>query len=567
MRLYLPGHENIAFFKRFVRDFMALYKYNRLILEVNAAMRLDRHPELNAGWIDFAKDLIYSRRDRPTGPHQEYQDSTHHDTGDGAVLEKEEVAELVRWARLHYIEVIPELPSLTHSYYLLTRHRELAEIQDAEWPDAYCPSNPKSYELLFDVFDEYIEVMKPAMLHVGHDEWRAPIGVCPHCRGKDPRELFIQDVNKIHDYLAKKGVGMTIWGDHLVESVRGKAVFDRISPTGYKHQWPGALTPEQVREKIPKDILIANWFWREGRAGEGEMNDIKLEEWGFRQIYGNFTPDMQDYARRSARRGVIGGAPSSWAATTEFNFGKDLMYDFLGCANLLWSKQRLDPKELTGVVQARMPEVRRSLSGVTAPSAEGDPVVPVDMAAHYNAALPSGARGGTVRAGALVFDLGGPAAILRTGSGAEAKRIPVGEDASSLIFLHASDKPARNDFAYRYIYNFDDTAELLGYYEVVYEDGLVQTVPIRYGVNILERTWGTSHNPRSYCYRADPVECGDSATFFAFEWVNPRFGKAIKEICVKGSAEGNAVILKALSVVKKRPFPEPVKARSQEPMP
>ena len=36
IRLYLPGHENIAFFKRFLRDFMALYKFNRVIMEVNA---------------------------------------------------------------------------------------------------------------------------------------------------------------------------------------------------------------------------------------------------------------------------------------------------------------------------------------------------------------------------------------------------------------------------------------------------------------------------------------------------------------------------------------------------
>jgi hypothetical protein len=31
IRLYVPGPENIAFFKRFLRDFMALYKYNKVI--------------------------------------------------------------------------------------------------------------------------------------------------------------------------------------------------------------------------------------------------------------------------------------------------------------------------------------------------------------------------------------------------------------------------------------------------------------------------------------------------------------------------------------------------------
>ena len=70
VKLYLPGRNNIPFFKRFVRDFMALYKYNTLIMEMNAGMRLDSHPELNSGWLEFARDANYSRRNYPPGtPH------------------------------------------------------------------------------------------------------------------------------------------------------------------------------------------------------------------------------------------------------------------------------------------------------------------------------------------------------------------------------------------------------------------------------------------------------------------------------------------------------------------
>ena len=97
-------------------------------------------------------------------------------TADGKVLEKEEVAALVASARQYHIEVTPEVRSLTHSYYLLTRHRELAEIADAEWPDICCPSNPKVYDLLFDLLEEYIQVMKPRMGHAGHDPGRCDRG-------------------------------------------------------------------------------------------------------------------------------------------------------------------------------------------------------------------------------------------------------------------------------------------------------------------------------------------------------------------------------------------------------
>ncbi len=110
LKLYLPGRANIAYFKRFVRNVMALYKYNTLFLEMNAAMRFDRHPELNAGWLEFTRDLTYTRRERSWGPGRQFQDSANADTADGGVLEKEQVAELVRFVRQHHIDVIPEIP-------------------------------------------------------------------------------------------------------------------------------------------------------------------------------------------------------------------------------------------------------------------------------------------------------------------------------------------------------------------------------------------------------------------------------------------------------------------------
>jgi len=491
IKLYLPGRQNIPFFKRFVRNFMALYKYNKLIVEMNAGMRLDRHPELNAGWVEFARDLTDTRRDRPEGPQRQYQDSSHYDTADGGVLEKEEVADLVRWARENFIEVIPEIPSLTHSYYLLTRHLELAEIPEAEWPDTYCPSNPGSYRLLFDVLDEYIEVTKPRMVQIGHDEWRMPWGVCPRCRSKDPRELFAGDVRKIRDHLAEKGIRTVIWGDHLLEAVTGEHLRPRVSPSGYHYNIPGGLSAAQVEGLIPKDILVFNWFWNdaEDRPSDpgryGESDDLWLQELGFQQVYGNFTAEIQNYGRRSSRSSVLGGAPSAWEATTEFNFGKDLLEDFVGCASLLWSTHWVDREQLPEVVQAMMPGLRRNLGGKDLPSDLGAPVVPLRIAPHFTPGPPpkllsldaTGLKAGRLNVGNLVFDLADPSSqhgkfgvIATTGDNGgqrateEAVGIPVGVDVSSLIFLQACARPASSAPGYTYIFNFPDTADLLGWY-------------------------------------------------------------------------------------------------------
>ena len=150
--------------------------------------------------------------------------------------------------------------------------------------------------------------------------------------------------------------------------------------------------------------------------------------------------------------------------------------------------------------------------------------------------------------------------------------IKVGVDATSLIFLHACAKAATNKEAYRLIWDFDDSADLLGWYEVIYEDDFPEVVPIRYGVNILEWNWGKQQPTAKYCYGADLVACGpeqDPITFFAFEWTSPRLGKAVQEIRLKGSKRfrgavpgfensfgevipNNAVILKAVSYVQRR---------------
>lgn len=599
IKLYIPGRDNIPFFKRFISDFMALYKFNKVIIEVNAVMRFDSHPELNAGWVEFARELDYSRRNNAVGPKGYYQNSNHRDAGDGGILEKKEVSDLVEFSNEHYIEVIPEIPTLTHTYYLLTRHRELADVQDSEWPSTYCPSNPETYDLLFDVFDEYIDVMKPKMIHIGRDEWwGAPIDYCPRCRGKDYLEMFAQDLNKIYDYLAKKDIKVAMWGDHLLENVRKKGVINRKYFTGEKYQTPGALPLTMVKEKIPKDILIFNWFYGD------QQNDYTLEELGFKQVYGNMLPSIENWDQRKKLTGMIGGAPSSWAATTEFNFGKDLTGFFLGCANLLWSKKEpLTPNEHFETIQQLMPSIHRNLDRLRYPSETGDPVVPIDIHSYFNESSEDklfGVDFSTLKTGIIANDFqkfqlpgklsGSGKKVITVGTLGEkaldlvqeVKGIKINEDVSSLIFLHTCALKANNEKAYRKIYNFDDTSDLLGWYEIVYEDDFVETIPIRYGYNILEWNirksenyleWydrGQGSSQDRYCYKADAVDCSDDMhenpiNFFAFEWINKRFGKKIKEVNIKGTSnymnsqnkviENNAIMLAAISVVKKREVP------------
>jgi hypothetical protein len=595
IRLYVPGPDNIPYFKRFMRDFMALYKYNKVIIELNC-MRLDKHPEVNAGWIEFSKSLQYSRSNSTEGVRGEEKNSSHFDCGDGFIIEKSDVKDIVDYASENFLEVIPEIPSLTHGYWLLTKHPELAEYPGDKWPDTYCPSNPDSYKLMFDVYDEYIDVIKPKMIHIGHDEWwGAPLGVCPNCKGKDPSKLFAGDVVKIHKYMADKGIKIAMWGDYLLESVRNKGPQNRTSSTGVKYQTPGAVRPEVVMSDIPKDILVLNWFWID------QNKEMELQKFGFKQIYGNFTPNISNWDERVKKIDLMGGAPSSWAATNEFNFGKDLMLDYMGCANFVWSSHTLGQREQMAIVNELMPFVRSRLTGNRIPSREAGTLEPVNISSKFNLKKNPGVfnvdlgalKTGEVSTGSKIFNLASNGENCAVAVGVKGKGenslpvkvegIPVNEDVSSLIFLHACALPAENQKAYFNIPDFFDSSPLLGWYEIVYEDNYRITVPVQYGVNILEWNPGgedrldkmegeTGAAQNVYAYNADPVNCSATAgkppVFFSFEWVNPRFGKKIKEVNLFGTTDyqatgtdygkpayaplrSNAILLAGLTKVKK----------------
>jgi hypothetical protein len=147
----------------------------------------------------------------------------------------------------------------------------------------------------------------------------------------------------------------------------------------------------------------------------------------------------------------------------------------------------------------------------------------------------------------------------------EVKGIVIGRDVSSLIFLHSCILEGNISGAHCAPYNPSQTAELLGWYEVVYDDGFKETIPIQYGVNIREYT------SEKNCYYSDAISVGDK-TFYAFEWKNKRFGEKIKTVnllgtenarrhlrnsCFESKAKfepipSNALILLGISVVEIR---------------
>ena len=329
IKLLMPGREEIKYFKEFI-DCMLYFRHNTVMLEIGGAMEYKRHPEINEGWEEYAAFMSeYSGKSKKlqesTYPWR--KNSIHSNNGAGSYLTQAEVKDLIKYCNDRGVSIIPEVPSTSHCDYLLTRHPELAERPEDPYPDTFCPSNPDSYRLLFDVLDEVIEVFNPEIINIGHDEYYS-INICDRCRKRlmTNYEILAEDLTKIHGYLAAKGVKTMIWCDKLtnVETEDGQnfgGALNRI----YKNwnaqgELLAVLRPTwQARDMIPKDIICMNWFWSYGERYDGEVKDFPV-------VFGNFRGYGMNNYRKRCGNNCTGGMCSDWGATSPVYLQRNCIY-------------------------------------------------------------------------------------------------------------------------------------------------------------------------------------------------------------------------------------------------
>lgn len=308
LKIYIPSRDNIPFFYETI-DLCGYLGYNKLVIEVGGAMEYKRHPEINEGWEEYSEIFTeYQGKSLDVmGSVPFHKNSIHSENGGGSYLTQDEVSQLISYCNERGIEVIPEVPCLSHCDYLLTRHPDLAERKEDPLPDTYCPSNPKSYELLFDVLEEVIEVFNPNIVHIGHDEYYS-LKLCPLCKDKKGEDIFADDINKIYNFLKERNIKTMMWGEKLL-TLHAKDG----SPGGGLERDVGKgsfYIPEvyKARDLIPKDIIIMHWYW-----GVNKDTEVQLYDRGFPVVFGNFRASGMDDWQNRKKSGVEGVSISNWS--------------------------------------------------------------------------------------------------------------------------------------------------------------------------------------------------------------------------------------------------------------
>lgn len=549
VHLYLPGRDHLPFARRYLRDFLLRYKYNGIVLEVGGAMRLDSRPEISAGWRRTVREW-YAHGETmdalaegiPLGTANRFAASLHVGVGDGSYVEKDDVRRFASWAEQYGLEIVPEIQSLSHAYYLASVHREIAEDPDMAWPDSYCPSNPESYRILFDVMDEYLDVLKPKRVHIGHDEWRAG-AFCSRCHGKDTGALFAADITTIREHLDARGIETWLWGDHFV---------DGHNRFGKRWSETGPVLYDRPDTRAARDILAAgkplhilNW--------SGEAGDATFRGLGWPFIVGNLAgTEQKDWAGRVARSGTRGGEVSSWGAFEEFVLGKLQIPEAVFTANLLWSKVVTRKDDALEHTAAAMAGVRGLLAAKPVPSASANPMrfEVQDLASAFNHAPRgdgwdlTGLKPGRGYSYAVPFAVADPArgpsvvtVARRPGDRPTRVALPVSGRWASLLFVQSATGEGRPSIHAGDQTHFPhESSELLGFYEVRYADELVATHEIRFDETV--GPWNAGLSRLYYPTRpilAGTLPDGGKAVLWASEWVNPRPDVPIVSVTLVGT--------------------------------
>jgi len=342
VKLYMPGRGGIAFFKGFI-DQMVYYRHNTVMLEIGGAMEYKRHPGINQKWDEYCTVMSAypGKANEVQSAHKWFKNSIHFENGEGSWLTQDEVRDLAAYCAARGVEIIPEVPCTSHCDYMLNYRPELAERPDDPYPDTFCPSNPASYELLWDILDEVVEVFDPKIINIGHDEYYS-IGVCEVCKQRDAVDILTQDLTRIYDYLKAKGVQTMFWADKILNMTDncgfGGAEIKMHKNWNLEKEFWGIIPATwPAVDTIPKDMICLNWSW--GYRGTDEV----YRDGGFQVVFGNFSgTEMLRYRERCAGN-VHGGIQSNWSVTNETYLQRNGIYFELAFDNILfWDKSFSD---------------------------------------------------------------------------------------------------------------------------------------------------------------------------------------------------------------------------------
>lgn len=263
------GNTALPFHRRLIANVFSRFKLNRLVLQCEQA-QWQTTKAVNPPWA----------------------------------MSKEDLGKEVAFARRHGLEPIPLISSLGHVRWLLhdKPFRDLREDPDQDYNIA--AANPRTYRLLFRLYDEALQTFHSHALHIGGDElmYGGRYPFASKAKLKTVAAAFNYQVRSLHSYLSARGVKTMLWADMLVPH----GEFPDAANA------PDAPQASQMRRGLPRDVQLVDWHY----GIEKDVNRLTLfEQAGFHNIIGatwKWPSAIQQYSQNVAARGHRGLLQTTW---------------------------------------------------------------------------------------------------------------------------------------------------------------------------------------------------------------------------------------------------------------
>lgn len=296
----------------------------------------------------------------------------------GGYYSQEDIREIIEYARIRNIEIVPEIDLPGHSLCIATMHPEIlcnytpnkSASFGYDTRSAFCVSHEENYSLIDDILREVCELFPTKYIHIGGDEvdmsqWKR----CPDCKQlmtdnkmSTTSELQRYFISRLTAILAKYGKLPAVWNEAIDggelcaetlvygwESVKecrkslAKGYQTVIMPGEYfyfdmkqshreaGHDWAAIFDWRKVYNFTP----ISTGF-----TLDESINIAGFEGSFFSELYASHTPEEPTYLHYMTFPRVVALAEIAWKATDERN--SDIFYH-----HLIDHYDRLDAMEVS----------------------------------------------------------------------------------------------------------------------------------------------------------------------------------------------------------------------------
>lgn len=300
------------FVKKYL-DILAYHKINtfhwHLTDGIGWRLQIDKYPLLTrkAAWRKVKDE---------TAPWigLELSDESRRDSADtyGGYYTKEDVREIVAYAKDRHITVIPEIEMPGHSEAATFAYPEYSCPTAQPGSGIYCPGREETFKYLEGIIDEVVELFPDSpYIHIGGDEvGKGQWSQCPLCQKrkreqglKDEHELQSYFVHRMEEYINSKGKAMIGFDEILEGGLAPNATV--MSWTGFEGGIKAANAGHDV-VMVPLDYVYFDHY-------QGQ-NPCEPQAWGgfnnVKRVY-SFDPVPPGIAPEN-RHFVIGGQANIW---------------------------------------------------------------------------------------------------------------------------------------------------------------------------------------------------------------------------------------------------------------